>query len=94
MPSSTVPRRERWSSGSKGGTGEALVSVQDSGPGIDPEHVPHLFDRFYRASTRSSGLGLGLYISRILVEAHGGRIWAESQPGQGSTFTVALPLHS
>ena len=74
--------------------GEALVSVQDSGPGIDPEHVPHLFDRFYRANTRSSGLGLGLYISRILVEAHGGRIWVESRPGQGSTFTVALPLHS
>ena len=74
--------------------GEALVSVQDSGPGIDPEHLPHLFDRFYRANTGSSGLGLGLYISRILVEAHGGRIWVESRPGHGSTFTVALPLHS
>jgi len=72
---------------------EALISVQDFGPGIDPGHMPHLFDRFYRANTRSSGLGLGLYISRILVEAHGGRIWAESQPDQGSTFTVALPLH-
>ena len=74
--------------------GEALLSVRDSGPGIDPEHVPHLFDRFYRASDRSPGLGLGLYISRILVEAHGGRIWVESQPGQGSTFTIALPLRS
>jgi signal transduction histidine kinase len=74
--------------------GEARVSVRDSGPGIDPEHVPHLFDRFYRASTRASGLGLGLYISRILVEAHGGRIWVESEPGQGSTFTIVLPLHS
>jgi PAS domain S-box-containing protein len=74
--------------------GEALISVQDFGPGIDPDHLPHLFDRFYRANTRSSGLGLGLYISRILVEAHGGRIWAESRPGHGSTFTVALPLHS
>jgi len=73
--------------------GEALTSVHDFGPGIDPGHLPHLFDRFYRANTRSSGLGLGLYISRILVEAHGGRIWAESQPGQGSTFTVALPQH-
>ena len=72
--------------------GEALLSVQDFGPGIDPEHLPHLFDRFYRASTSSSGLGLGLYISRILVEAHGGRIWVESRPGQGSTFTMALPL--
>ena len=74
--------------------GEALISVQDFGPGIDPDHLPHLFDRFYRANTRSSGLGLGLYISRILVEAHGGRIWAESRPAEGSTFTVALPLHS
>ena len=74
--------------------GEALISVRDFGPGIDPNHMPHLFDRFYRANTGSSGLGLGLYISRILVEAHGGRIWAESQPGQGSTFTVALPRHS
>jgi two-component system sensor histidine kinase VicK len=69
----------------------ALVSVQDSGPGIDPEHVPHLFDRFYRANSGAAGLGLGLYISRILVEAHGGRIWVDSQPGQGSTFTMALP---
>ena len=74
--------------------GEALLSVRDAGPGIDPEHVPHLFDRFYRASDRSPGLGLGLYISRILVKAHGGRIWVESQPGQGSTFTIALPLNS
>jgi PAS domain S-box-containing protein len=74
--------------------GEALISVRDSGPGVDPEHVPHLFDRFYRANTRSSGLGLGLYISRILVEAHGGRIWVESRLGQGSTFTIGLPLHS
>ena len=70
---------------------EALLSVRDSGPGIDAQHVPHLFERFYQANARSSGLGLGLYISRILVEAHGGRIWAESRPGQGSNFTIALP---
>ena len=80
-----VVRVETWAS-------EALISVQDFGPGIAPDHMPHLFDRFYRANSRSSGLGLGLYISRILVAAHGGRIWAESQPGQGSIFTVALPL--
>ena len=53
--------------------------------------MPHLFDRFYRANTSSSGLGLGLYISRILVEAHGGRIRVESRPGQGSTYTIGLP---
>ena len=72
---------------------EARVSVRDEGPGIAPEHLPHLFERFYRAdATGAGGLGLGLYISRMLVEAHGGRIWAESEPGAGSTFTVALPV--
>jgi PAS domain S-box-containing protein len=70
---------------------EARLSVRDSGPGIDAQHVPHLFERFYQANARFSGLGLGLYISRILVEAHGGRIWVESRPGQGSNFTIALP---
>ena len=74
---------------------EARVSVTDEGPGIAPDALPHLFGRFFRSeSARSSGaegLGLGLYISRNLVEAHGGRIWAESTLGQGSTFTFALP---
>ncbi len=64
-------------------------------PGIAPDLLPNLFRRFYRTeSARTSGaegLGLGLYISRNLVEAHGGRIWAESVPGQGSTFTFTLP---
>ena len=83
----------RPASESRSGRARPLVSVQDSGPGIDPDHLPHLFDRFYRATTRSSGLGLGLYISRILVEAHGGRIWVESRPGQGSTYSIGLPLH-
>jgi PAS domain S-box-containing protein len=74
---------------------EARVSVTDEGPGIAPDALPNLFGRFFRtAEARASGaegLGLGLYISRTLVEAHGGRIWAESTPGQGSTFTFALP---
>jgi PAS domain S-box-containing protein len=71
---------------------EAHLVVIDQGPGIVPEHLPRLFDRFYRAdATGAGGLGLGLYISRMLVEAHGGRIWAESEVGRGSTFTVALP---
>jgi PAS domain S-box-containing protein len=73
--------------------GEALMSVQDTGPGIAPDHVPRLFARFDQ--TRASGargLGLGLYISRMLVEAHGGRIWVESDLGKGSCFTVALPV--
>jgi PAS domain S-box-containing protein len=74
---------------------EARVSVTDQGPGIPPEALPALFGRFFRtAEARASGaegLGLGLYISRSLIEAHGGRIWADSTLGQGSTFTFALP---
>jgi PAS domain S-box-containing protein len=71
---------------------EVRMAVTDHGPGISPEHVTRLFDQFYRAdATGAGGLGLGLYISRMLIEAHGGRIWVESEVGQGSTFTVALP---
>jgi signal transduction histidine kinase len=73
--------------------GEVRVSIQDQGHGILPEDLPHLFDRFYRAKgvRKMEGLGLGLYITRMLVEAQGGRIWVESKQGQGSTFTFALP---
>ncbi len=73
--------------------GWVKVSVIDCGQGIPPEELPHLFDRFYRAkgTRRTEGLGLGLYITRMLVEAHGGRIWVESEPGQGSTFSFTLP---
>jgi PAS domain S-box-containing protein len=74
----------------------ARVSVSDLGQGIPVEALPRLFDQFYRAdAARSSGVkgaGLGLYTSRLLVEAHGGRIWVESAGlGQGSTFTIELP---
>lgn len=74
--------------------GEAIVSVSDRGPGIDPEHLPHLFERGYRAThdEKTEGLGLGLYITRMLVEAHGGRIWVDSEVGRGSTFNFTLPL--
>ena len=73
--------------------GEARLSVVDEGPGIPAGVLPHLFERFYRGQSAAgeAGLGLGLYISRMLVEAHDGRIWAASEPGMGSTFTVALP---
>ena len=75
---------------------EAQVTVRDTGPGIPPEDLPHIFDRFWRGDrsrTRASGgSGLGLSIARQLVEAHGGRIWAESQPGQGASFHFTLPL--
>ena len=75
--------------------GEVVASVSDQGTGIAAEELPHLFDRYYRtrgALEWREGLGLGLYIVRGLVEAHGGHIWAESEPGKGSTFGFTLPL--
>lgn len=75
----------------------ALLSVEDTGAGIEPVHLPHIFDRFYRADaarTAASGSGLGLSICRWIAEAHGGRIAARSTHGAGSTFAVELPLHA
>lgn len=75
---------------------ELLVSVRDTGVGIAPEHLPYVFDRFYRADPSrardTGGSGLGLAIVKGVVEAHHGRVWAESTPGVGSIFTVSLPL--
>ena len=72
-----------------------LVSVTDSGPGISPEDLPYIFDRFYRAdksrSRAGGGSGLGLTIARYIVEAHGGRIWAESREGAGTRLCFTLP---
>jgi len=74
--------------------GEALVSVRDHGYGIPKERQGRIFQRFYRATTdeRKSGLGLGLYVSKGIVDAHGGDIWFESEEGKGSTFCVKLPI--
>lgn len=75
----------------RGTAQEAILSVHDQGPGIPAADLARIFDRFYRAAGRSpGGLGLGLYVARILVEAHGGRIWADSAPGRGSTFSFTL----
>ena len=74
---------------------KARVTVQDFGPGILPEKVPHLFDRFFRADNSGiqySGLGLGLYISQQIIEQHGGEIGVESTLGEGSTFWFAIPI--
>jgi signal transduction histidine kinase len=70
-----------------------LVRIRDHGIGIDPEQLTRIFGRFERAvSARSyGGLGLGLYIARQIVDAHGGRIEVESRPGEGSLFTIELP---
>ncbi|HEY3449991.1 MAG TPA: PAS domain S-box protein [Myxococcales bacterium] len=74
---------------------EAVVSVADRGVGIPAEELGCVFDRFFRARTgrKADGVGLGLYIARLIVEAHGGRIWAESQEGRGSTFSFSVSLH-
>ncbi len=69
--------------------------IMDHGPGIDSEHMTHLFERFYRVPNSSRGVrgtGLGLYICRKIVEAHGGEINVASQPGQGTRFDFTLPL--
>lgn len=77
---------------------QGMISVQDKGIGIPAEQLPHIFERFYRVpevnvQTGSSvGLGLGLYISRKIIEHHGGSITVQSTPGEGSTFTIMLPL--
>jgi len=74
--------------------GDIVASVSDRGIGIDPEDLPHIFERFYRTKgpRKAEGLGLGLYITKMLVEAHGGHIWVESEPGKGSTFRFTLPV--
>lgn len=75
---------------------EATITVRDNGPGIAPEHLPHIFERFYRADSArardSGGTGLGLAIVKEIVEAHGGRIEVESVCGVGSCFAIRLPV--
>jgi two-component system sensor histidine kinase VicK len=70
---------------------ELLLSVRDTGPGIPPDELESIFDRFHRLSLADGGSGLGLAIARSLVQLHHGRIWAKSRPGAGVTFCVALP---
>jgi signal transduction histidine kinase len=72
---------------------ELIVSIKDTGSGIDPEITPRLFSKFATKSQTGTGTGLGLFISQNIVEAHGGKIWAENNPdGRGSTFSFSLPL--
>jgi signal transduction histidine kinase len=72
---------------------QIAVSVRDRGPGIPAKDLPRVFERFFRGSAtqKQDGLGLGLYIVQLLVEAHGGRVWANSAPGDGATFTFTVP---
>ncbi len=76
------------------GGGELLIRVRDGGPGIAPDDLPHLFDRFYRGSascTRKSGTGMGLWIVRGLLSVERGRVWAENCADGGAQFTIAVP---
>jgi len=66
------------------------VSVVDAGPGLPPESIERVFDAFY--TTKSKGLGMGLSISRSIIEAHGGRMWAENNLKRGATFSFTIPI--
>ena len=70
-------------------TNGVLVTVRDSGPGIDPEHIERVFDAFY--TTKSSGMGMGLAICRSIIDAHGGRLWADAVEPRGAAFQFTLP---
>jgi two-component system, LuxR family, sensor kinase FixL len=70
--------------------GAVVLTVSDAGPGIEPGNLGHLFDAFF--TTREDGMGMGLSISRSIVEAHGGRIWATNRDEGGARFHVSLPV--
>ncbi len=71
-----------------------IICVEDQGPGISPSDIPHVFDRFYRATAASrttKGAGLGLYLARAVVEAHGGRIWVDPKTDKGTRICFSIP---
>ena len=69
--------------------GGVLVSLRDSGPGIDPEDIERVFEAFY--TTKSGGVGMGLSICRSIIDAHGGRLWADANEPRGAVFQFTLP---
>jgi signal transduction histidine kinase len=77
---------------SEAGQTELVVSVSDTGAGIAPQHADRIFDAFY--TTKPHGTGMGLAISRSIVESHGGRLWVTSNPGPGANFHLTLPIQS
>lgn len=83
--------RVRLTEATVGGERSATISIEDSGPGIEPQLLPHVFERFYKSSD-SGGMGLGLSIAKYLVEAHQGKIWAESEVGKGARISLTIPV--
>jgi signal transduction histidine kinase len=90
MGSSDAGRQELLISTEQSQANGVLVAVRDSGPGIDPEHLERVFDAFY--TTKSSGVGMGLSICRSIINAHGGRLWAEPNEPRGAVFQFTLPI--
>ena len=88
MGSSEAGARELLISTEQDHTG-VLVAVRDSGPGIDPAHVERIFKSFY--TTKPNGTGMGLSICRSIIDAHGGRLWAEANEPRGAIFQFTLP---
>jgi signal transduction histidine kinase len=89
MSSASDGTRELLVSSRKADPGGVLVGVRDSGPGLAPETLEHVFDAFY--TTKPGGLGMGLSICRSIIEAHGGRLWASANLPRGASFQFALP---
>jgi two-component system, OmpR family, phosphate regulon sensor histidine kinase PhoR len=89
-----TPRSGQITIGAQAATEKITVSVSDTGAGIPPEDLPRIFERFYKVDRArgKSGTGLGLAIARHVVEAHGGKIWAESKPGKGAVFFFTIPM--
>jgi signal transduction histidine kinase len=90
MGSSDAGRQELLISTEQSQANGVLVAVRDCGPGIDPEHLERVFDAFY--TTKSSGVGMGLSICRSIINAHGGRLWAEPNEPRGAVFQFTLPI--
>jgi signal transduction histidine kinase len=88
-----TPREGRITISSESQEGAVVFAIADGGPGIAAEDLPHIFDRYWKAKDNAKrGTGLGLFIAKGIVEAHGGRIWALSQPGAGATFHFTIPV--
>ena len=83
-------RRELTIQSQRGDDGQALISVSDTGVGLPPQQADQIFDAFF--TTKTHGTGMGLRISRTIVESHGGRLWASDNPPRGARFCFTLPI--